>query len=456
MERRQFLKYIGLAATGVAFAACGNNGNSSSSGGDSTSGAKKPGLDFSKLEKTDLKIGIVSVTDSAPLIIAKEKGFFQKYGLNVTISKEPGWSGVRTGLLKGRLDASQALFGMPMFALLGPDKAPMVSLMTLDLNGNAITLSKQAWDRGIRPATEYLNFQEFTDSFYKYIKGSDKTPTFGIEYPISMGGYNLRYWLSAMKINPDKDVKLIAFGPRQMVDKLKSGMIDAYCVSEPWNQRAVFEQVGFTADVSRNIWSGHPEKVLATMESWIQENPTTARALVAAVLEACQYCDVQKNRLPVVNIISDPQYLNAKVEYVKAAMLGKYDYGGFDGKARVKDIPDFNLFHFLHTNYLKQPDNANYPWRSHAVWLLTQMIRWSQLEQKEYPKDADQIIDRAYPVEIYSEVAKALKIPFPSERMKVEPADIFLDKVAFDPSKPVEYLNSFELRAQKPQIFALS
>ncbi|GAC1492495.1 MAG: hypothetical protein NVS2B14_05220 [Chamaesiphon sp.] len=283
MERRKFLKYTSLAAAGLTFAACRQGGNTQ--GGDRSSGTtNKPVLMFGNLEKNNLTIGIISGTDCAPLVIAKEKGFFQKYGLNVTLSKENSWSNVRTGLLKGRLDASQALFGMPLFALLGPDKAPMVSLMMLDLNGNSITLSKKAWEAGIRPSTEYLNFQEFADNYKKYLKGLSKPLTFGIDYPSSMSNYNTRYWLSAMNINPDRDVKLIEMLPEQMVKKIKTGKLDGYCINEPWNQQAVFEQAGFCAYVDRDIWNGHPEKVLATMAPWIKQNRTTARALVAAVL----------------------------------------------------------------------------------------------------------------------------------------------------------------------------
>ena len=454
MKRRQFLKNTSQAAAGFAIAACSSQRQPADTAKKRFPG--KPAVNFGNLEKTDLTIGILPVTDCAPLVIAKEKGFFEKYGLNVTLSKEKSWANVGDKLIKGSLDASLALYGMPMLAQLGADKAPMVSLMTLALNGNAITLSRKAWDAGIRPSTDYLKFQEFADGYKKYIKSFSEPPAFGIGGEASMQNYNTRYWLSAMNIDPDKDVKLMVMPPEQMVERLVAGACDGYCVDEPWNQQAVFEQAGFTAYVDRDIWSGHPEKVLATMEPWLTQNPTTARALVAAVLEACQYCDRKNNRRKAVNIISDPEYVNAKVDFAKASMLGKYDYGGFDNKVRVAKIPDFHLFSFKQTNYLKKPDRANYPWRSHGVWLLTQMIRWRQIEQTEYPKDADEIIERIYPVEIYEEVAKALKISVPGDRMKVEPADVFIDKWAFDPSKPVEYLNSFEIRAGRPQIFAVS
>ncbi len=458
MDRRKFLKYSSLAAAGFTFAACSQGGDSSgdsaSSGGEDLSA--KPAVDFGPLEKTALTLGIIPLTDCAPLVIGKEKGIYEKYGLDVTISKEASWATVRDGLVKGRLDASHALCGMPMLTDLGPDKAPMRSLMMLDRNGNAMTLSKAAWDAGIRPITEYGSFDEFGAAYSKYIKGKGEPPTFAMVFPSSMHNYNTRYWMSAMGIDPEKDVKLIVIPPPQMVENMKAGTMDGYCVGEPWNQRAVFDKAGFTATVDRDVWKGHPEKVLGTMQAWIDANPNTAKALVAATIEACQYCDVPENRLEVVEIISGRPYVNAKVEYAKASMLGTYDYGGFDDKDRVTDIPDFNLFHFKETDYMKPPENANYPYKSHGVWLLTQMIRWNQIDQKEYPQDADAIIERIYPTGIYEEVAKEMGIEIPSDPMKKEPGENFIDGRPFDPSDPVAYLKGFDIRASAPKSFSLA
>ncbi|MDY7013764.1 MAG: CmpA/NrtA family ABC transporter substrate-binding protein [Cyanobacteriota bacterium] len=460
MDRRKFLKYSSLAAAGFTFAACSGGqtdsaGSSPAEGGSATV-ASGDVPDFGTLEKTDLTLGIIPLTDCAPLVIGKEKGIYEKYGLNVEISKEASWATVRDGLLQGRLDASHALCGMPMLSELGPEKAPMRSLMMLDRNGNGMTLSRQAWEAGIRPWYEYGSFDEFGAAYSKYIKGQDTPPTFAMVFPSSMHNYNTRYWLSAMGIDPEKDVKLIVIPPPQMVENMKAGTMDGYCVGEPWNQRAVFDNVGFTATVDRDVWQGHPEKVLGTMQAWIDENPNTARALVAATIEACQYCDVLDNRLEVVEIISGRPYVNAKVEYAKASMTGTYDYGGFDEEDRVEPIPDFNLFNFMETDYMKSPDNANYPYASHGVWLLTQMIRWNQLpEIKEYPADADELIAKIYPTEIYEDAAKAMDIEIPTESMKVEPAEVFIDNREFDPSDPVGYLEGFEIRAGRPRIFAL-
>ncbi|MGA0201077.1 MAG: CmpA/NrtA family ABC transporter substrate-binding protein, partial [Prochlorotrichaceae cyanobacterium] len=325
----------------------------------------------------------------------------------------------------------------------------------LDRNGNAMTLSKKAWDAGIRPMIDYANFEEFGTAYREYIKGQSELPTFAMVFPSSMHNYNTRYWMSAMGIDPEKDVNLIVIPPPQMVENMKAGTMDGYCVGEPWNQRAVFDGVGFTATVDRDVWKGHPEKVLGTMQSWIDANPNTARALVAATIEACQYCDQLDKRLEIVEIISGRPYVNAKVDYAQASMTGTYNYGGFDDVDRTKPIPDFNLFHYVEgQDYLAKPNNANYPYKSHGVWLLTQMIRWNQIDLKEYPADADDIIAKIYPTEIFEEVSKAMGIDVPSDPMPKEPGSNFIDGKEFDPADPVGYLTSFEIRANAPRKFS--
>jgi nitrate/nitrite transport system substrate-binding protein len=451
MQRRVFIKYTSLGVASSVIAACTQNTSDTSS-----PGKQQPNnINFGKLEKTYLTLGYVGLTDAAPLIIAKEKGFFSRYGLTVGFSRKASWQDIEDGLIGGRLDGAQALYGMPMQAQLRSNAAPMVALMTFNLNGSAIALSQKVWEAGIRPYFYYTNFQEFADSYRNYIRGLGQPPNFATEAKASMDTYLYRYWLAAMGIDPDNEVKLTEIPPQQLIFNLQAGNISGYCVGEPWNQDAVLKKAGFVASASRDIWRGHPGKVLATMQAWIKDNPTTARALVAALIEACQYCDRAENRTEVVQILSQSQYLNLNPDAIAPALSGKYSYSQLDGNNNLISIPDFEIFHFQETNYLKKPDTANYPWRSHAVWLLTQMIRWNQIEQKEYPKDADEILNKIYPVEIYEEVAKALKLELPKDKMKKEAATAFIDNREFDPSQPVAYLNQFELRASRTQLFAL-
>ncbi|OKH21314.1 nitrate transport protein, NrtC-like protein [Hydrococcus rivularis NIES-593] len=451
MQRRTFLKYSSLGVASAIVTACSDRGSNN----EPIQIEQPRPSNFDKLEKTSLTLGYVPMTDAAPLIVAQEKGFFSRYGLTVTLSKQASWEEIEKGLLEWRFDAAQALYGMPMLAQLGAKAASMVALMTLNLNGSAIALSQKAWKADIRPSIDYVNFQEFSDSFIKYIRGFQKSPNFAIESAASIENYLYRYWLAAMGIAPEKEVKFTEISPSQAIFKLQAGSIDGSCIGEPWNQDAVLKKAAFVTYASRDIWKGHPNKVLAAMQGWVDKNPTTAKALVAALIEACQFCDRPENHADVALLLAQSQYLNAEIKAIEPSLGGKYNYSQLADQEGVASIPDFNIFHYRPTDYLKQSDCANYPWRSHAVWLLTQMIRWNQIDRREYPQNADEILNKIYPTEIYEEVAKALNILLPTDKMKKEPATAFIDGREFDPSQPVAYLNQFVLRAGRSKIFAL-
>lgn len=442
MKRRKFVKYAGISSASLMITSC--------------AGVQLPKnqqeedfkLDLSKLEKKSLSLAYVPSTDAAPIIIAKEKGIFERYGLAVGLRRQNSWSEVEKGLLDWQVDAAQGLFAMPMLAQLGKQKASMVSLMTLNWNGSAITLGKKAWKEGIRPAFEYKNYLEFSNYFRDYARSTEQPLNFATESPVSMDTYLLRYWLGSMGLEPKKEVKFTSINPSQLIYKLQAGSIDGFSVAEPWNQQTVAQQIGFIPYTSKDIWQGHPSKILVSMQGWVDKYPNTARALVVALIDACRFCDNLENRLEVAQILSQSQYLNVRQPLIETSLIDKYQYENWENfnNESVK-IPDFNLFHFQNTDYLKKPDQVNYPWRSHSVWLLTQMIRWNDLDLKEYPKDADKILDKIYPVNVYEDAAEILNIELPKERTKIEPKTSFIDQRAFDPSQPIAYLNQFEIRA---------
>ncbi|XLQ11737.1 MAG: ABC transporter substrate-binding protein [cyanobacterium endosymbiont of Epithemia adnata isolate EadnSB Bon19] len=450
MKRRQFIKYSSLGTASLGITAC-VQGNLDFLRSSETS--LNPNNNFGSLEKTNLILGFVPTTDAAPLIIAQEKGFFQRYGLKVKLKRRSSWEVIEKGLLSWQLDAAQAPFALPMFAQLGKHKAPLISLMNLNLNGSAITFTKKAWEKGLRPFLNYNNFRDFERSFRQYIRGSSQT-RFAIDSPISMDTYLLRYWLAAMGVDPDREVGLLKFQASQLTYKLQARMIEGYSISAPWTRSAIIENTGFIINISRDIWPGHPNKILAAMDGWVKKHPVTARSLMAALLEACQYCDHQRHHREMAEILAKSQYLNLDRTLIEPTLNGQYTYTNNTPNNKLVEIPDFTIFHYQDTPYLKIPDHANYPWRSHAVWLLTQMIRWNQLETTSYPKDADRILDRIYPISIYKEVAKVLNIRIPSELMKSEPTNVFIDGRPFDPSQPLVYLNQFSIRASNSQFFA--
>jgi nitrate/nitrite transport system substrate-binding protein len=446
MKRRHFLKYSSLGIASSIITACGQGSSSNRDRNQPTD------INFGTLEKPNLILGYVPAIDAATLIIAKEKGFFARYGLTVELRRQTNWEELEKGLLEWRLDGIQALYGMPIATHFSSNPAAISALMVLNLNGSAIALSPKVWQAGIRPSVNYANFQEFADNFRNYIRRYEQPPSLGTESTASMDTYLLRYWLAAMGIDPTREVKFSEFEPSQLIYKLQAGTINGYCVSDPWTQDAVWNKAGFVAYVSRDLWTGHPGKILATMQGWVDKNPTTAKALVASLLEACEYCDRPENYAELAQILAQSQYLNTSVLAIEPSLSGKYNYTQLDGENQTVSIPDLTIFHDKKTDYLKN-NHANYPWRSHAVWMLTQMIRWDAIDVREYPQDADKILDKLYPTKIYEEVAKALKMQLPSDKMKKEATTAFIDRREFDPSQPVAYLNQFEMRATKATKF---
>ncbi len=465
MKRRQFLQSTALSAAGFSFAACTSQGSRHFT---------QPPANFGKLEKTDLRMGIVSGLDCLPLVVAKEKGMFKRYGLNVTLVKQPTWDKVQEELHAGKLDAVQTLFAMPLWEYFGnskgrkareqdenregrrdketrkkgTSKANTVALMGLNINGNSISLSESAWQAGMRPRQAYNSLHELQEGYNKFFREAKQPPGFAIAHPAAMANYTTRYWLGSMGIDAERDLKFQVLAPNEIIKGLDSGKIIGYATDELFNQQTIADKKAFTAYIDRDIWQGHPEKILATLDTWLSDHPNTARAMMAAVLEACQFCENEQNVATLAPLLGKSEYTDAGTnKNWQKILAGSYNYGGFDGKAHVIKVPDFQIFHFQTTNYLKQPNHANFLWHSHAVWVVTQMVRWHQHNLADYPKDAEAIVKQLYPTKEYADIAKAFWLALPKGQLKIERPELFIDRVAFDPTKPMEYLNSFELRA---------
>jgi ABC-type nitrate/sulfonate/bicarbonate transport system substrate-binding protein len=375
-------------------------------------------------EVTRLKLGFIPLTDCAPLVAGYEKGLFKKYGLEVSLSKEASWANIRDKVSLGALDGAHMLAGMPIAATLGIGSLPkeMVTAFSMDLNGNAVTLSNAFWERGVR---DLAGLKKVLDEDRK--KG--KVYTFAMVFPVSTHNYYLRYWLASGGIDPDQDIRLIVIPPPQMVANLRAGNVDGYCVGEPWNERAVHDGVGWTAVTDYEIWKNNPEKVFGVTREWAEKYPKTHKALVMAMIEANLWMDHPENRMQVVKWISQRKYVNAPEVVVAKSMTGTYDYG----HGKIEKLPDFNVF----SRY-----EATYPWRSHAVWFMTQMVRWGQikpLSREEY-RDAAK---RIYQVDLYREAAKALGVSAPKEENKKE---VLFDGIEFDPADPDGYVKNFKIR----------
>jgi two-component system, oxyanion-binding sensor len=418
------------------------------------------------LQKTKLSFGIIPLTDCAPIVIAKEKGFFKKHGLDVTVSKESSWANIRDKVALGQLDGAHMLAGMPIAATLGigAKKQDTVTAFSMDLNGNGITVSNELYDRMMAADPESMKKRPTTAIALKKVIEEDKKAgkepmTFAMVFPVSTHNYEIRYWMASAGIDPDQDVRLIVIPPPQMVANLKSNNIVGYCVGEPWNQRAVEMGIGKSIITNYEIWNNNPEKVFGVTKEWADQNPGSHKAAVKALIEAAVWMDKPENRKEVVKIISAKSYVNAPTSVVDNSMTGTWTYSKKEGPV---SMPDFNVFH----RYA-----ANFPWQSHAVWFLTQMVRWGQLDSAV---DLKAVAESVYLPDLYREAAKELGIAAPTSNYKTEGThakpwtlkeatksiqmgpDLFFDGVKFNPNQPVEYLKQFPMNNMKVSLKELA
>ena len=483
-NRRDFLQGLGATATGMALSSCTANANRAPRGLSKTAQEIEPVVDPKTLEKPNLTVGYVPVNDCAPFAIAWEKGFFRKYGLNVKLVREASWATSRDGIIFGRTDAAPVVSGAVTNARVGAEgarHAPLCAAMTIHRHGNAMTMNRAMWEAGLRPWREYNgDLETFGRDFRRYF---DNLPAsqrvWAVVLSSSIYEYFVRYLSAAAGVDPLKEFRVIIIPPPQMVTNVRIGAMQAYMVAEPWNTRAIAgnEGVGFTFAQGKEIWLGHPDRLLGVMESFINENPKTYRSLVKAMIEACQYCGAPENREEVAKIITGRSYTAAKPKKCKApvvinednirsvppcvtkftgpAIVGNYNYGGFDGKDRTVKAADTTIFFDIPAEIPQVPGaHSTFLWRSGSIWLMTQAARWGQIA--EIPKNAEELAKKSWRTDLYREIAAELGIESPKEDYKVEPPEVFIDKKGFDPSDPVGYLNSFEIRANRPTRFYLS
>jgi len=444
-------------ASAIAFSACAQEQGRNPTGLSETALAVKPIINPASLEKPNLTVGFVPVNDCAPFAIAWEKGFFRKYGLTVTLSREASWANSRDGIIFGRLDASPVVSGAVTNARTGAEGArpfPLCAAMTIHRHGNAITFNRKLWEAGIRPLSSYSGD---LDSFAKDLRSYWQTApmedrVWATVLSSSIYEYFIRYLLSAAGINPLAELRSIITPPPQMVSNMRIEAIQAYMVAEPWNTRAIAgnEGVGFTFAQGREIWHGHPDRLLAVRESFIQDYPKTYRSLVKAMIEACQYCGNLANREEVATIISQRSFTGASIKYTRPGIVGNFNYGGFDNQPRLVNSPETTLFFDLPTSAIPH-DHSTFLWQSQCLWLMTQAARWGQIA--EFPKNADEIARQAWRTDLYREIAAEMGIQCPAEDYKIEPSNAFIDGKSFNPSDPVGYLQRFEIRANAPQSF---
>ncbi len=411
-------------------------------------------------EKPQLTLGFIKLTDMAPLAIAKEKGFFEDEGLYVKLEAQANWKVLLDRVISGELDGAHMLAGQPIGATIGfGTQAQVVTPLSLDLNGNGITVSNEVWaemkkhipQKDGKPVHP-ISAEALVPVIEKF-RNSGKQFKMGMVFPVSTHNYELRYWLAAAGISPgyyshtditgttNADVLLSVTPPPQMPATLEAGTINGYCVGEPWNQQAVFKGIGVPVVTDFEIWKNNPEKVFGVSKAFADANPNTLVALTKALIRACKWLDENNmaNRSEAVEILSRSEYVGADAEVIANSMTGTFEYE----KGDKRSLPEFNIF-FNH--------HASYPFYSDCIWYLTQMRRWGQITE---PKDNEWYIETSkqiYLPEVWMKAAKALvaeghlsEDELPDTDGFKEPDGNFIDGIVYDGRDPVGYISKFKV-----------
>ena len=384
-------------------------------------------------ERTDLKFGMIALTDCSSIVVAHEKGFFKKYGISSTVSKGASWAAIRDSLSNDDIQATHMLLGMPIASTMGlggAPKKPMVIPWILNRNGQAITLKKELAGK---VADDPKALKPFVDA----AKASGTPLTFAMTFPPGTHAMWIRYWLAAGGVNPgdasggSSDISLITIPPPQMVANMKVGKMDGFCVGVPWNARTIAEEIGFTAINTQGIWKDHPEKVCAFTEEFAEKNPKTVKAVLKALHEASVWLDKMENREEQANIVSAPTYINCPPETILGRLQGKYIMG--DGR-KFRD-PNYMIF---------SERNCNYPQPKFAKWWLTQLRRWGFTAGAP---DYEAVTKQVMRTDIYEEAMK--EIGYAHGGLSNTPETLF-DGKTFDPAGDLEaYAASFDVKTLK-------
>ncbi|MFN3514493.1 MAG: CmpA/NrtA family ABC transporter substrate-binding protein [Phenylobacterium sp.] len=407
------------------------------------------------LERTNLRLGFIALNDCAPLAVAKEKGIFEAEGLSVELSREASWANIRDKVAMGALDGAHMLGPMPLAVGLGVCGEPtrMIAPLSLNLNGSAITVSRRLADamRAIDPggmAQRPRSARALAQVIAERKAAGEAPLIFAVVFPFSVHNYELRYWLAEAGIDPDADLRIVVTPPARMAARLAAGDIDGFCVGAPWNALAVAEGQGEILAYAAELWRVGPDKVFGMTEAFADRNPATLRATLRALIRAAVWADEPGNRAELAAILAHGRYVDAPEEVVARSLTGAPPYA--PGEAGPED-QDYIIYH----RYA-----ASFPWRSHAVWFLTQMLRWGQIGPGA---DIGAVAEAVYRPDLYRAAAAELGVPAPLVDEKVEglhaspwtldeatapipmAPDLFFDGGRFDAAQPERYAAGFAI-----------
>ncbi len=446
-SRRKFLLTAGVSAAGSIFLkGCLGNPPDSVTGRTQAQTVPTAKIDPAQApEITKVKLGYIPIVEAAPLIIAKEKGFFAKYGMtDVDLAKQASWGSMRDnteiGSAGGGVDGGQ--YQMPMPHLIteglitkGNQKIPMYNLLQLITQGNGIAIANKHKGKGLGAKLDQ------SKGLFNQLKSANTPFTAAQTFPAVNQDFWIRYWLAASGINPDTDIKLLTVPAAQTVANMKTGTMDAFSTGDPWPYRIVKDQIGFLAVLTAEMWKNHPEEYLAMRGDWVDKNPKATKALLKGVMEAQQWLDNFDNRKEAAEILAERNYFNLPSEVLLDPFMGKYEMG----EGRVIDDRKMAAYYWK-----DEKGSVSYPYKSHDLWFITESVRWGFLPQDYVSNNgakAKELINKVNREDIWKEAAKEAgitdaDIPTSTSRGVEE----FFDGIKFDPEKPEEYLKSLQIK----------
>jgi len=363
-------------------------------------------------------LGFMPLLDCASLVVAAERGFAAEEGLELALVRETSWANIRDRVVIGHFDAAHMLGPMTVASTLGIGhvRVPVIAPFALGLGGNAITVSLRLWEQMTQEgATVGAKPGVHATALERVVLRRSEPLTFAMVYPFSCHNYELRYWLAAGRIDPDKDVRLVVIPPPFLVDALRAGQIDGFCVGEPWNSVAVQAGVGTIVVPTTAIWPSSPEKVLGCRLEWAQRHPKQLAALMRAIYRASRWCDQPENHAELAKLLAQPRYVGAPADLLQQALGSRLTL--------TTNTPAVQLEDF----FTPSRHNATFPWVSHALWFYEQMLRWKQIE---FAPNQVAAVRATYRPDLYRAALASISEDIPADDTKIER---FFDGGAFDP-----------------------
>ena len=407
MLRELLLAGISATAASAVLAGCGSNSSTSDNSAAPASGTAT--------SSGPIRLGFIPLTDCASLVVADQMGYFKKHGVQVEVVKMANWNAVRDQISSNILQGAHCLFGMPFAVATGVSEAkgdPLKIAMTISNNGQGTTLANE-----FQGKVKYADFE----GLGRAVKAMNKPLTFGMTFPGGTHDMWMHLSLAGAGIDP-KSVTIKPVPPPQMVNNMKVGGLDGYNVGEPWNGRAVTENIGFSFIASQDLWQNHPEKALVVNGKFAETRRDDLKKVMMAMLEASKFIDDMKNRPAVAKTIGTKAYVGAEPEVILPRLMGDYPLGGGLGEHKTE-----------HPMQFYRGGDVNFPRHSHAVWFMTAYERWGKAK---LPADPMKVAQDVIMQDLYREVAAEMKIAIPDDDMK--PFEVKADKMTFDPAKPAD------------------